>query len=167
MMWLSMPGNHCLGTSNGRFQVHNLRAQADAAYNTGTWKPPPPTTVNGCRLTSGRLGQQYRLVPEGPVSLQICRQGRSARTVSGSQTDLARLTSALDQLPTAAWGYWFVCGGTGEPAAMFILTFGYPLGPPVQVKIQQGCRPAIDNGSLQADDANSVLPLIQQRLGSN
>jgi len=37
-MWLSIPGNHCVGASNGKLIVANLRAQADAAYRTGDWK---------------------------------------------------------------------------------------------------------------------------------
>jgi hypothetical protein len=166
VMWLSMPGQHCRGASNGKFVVHNLRAQAEAAYQTGSWKPARPTTMNGCRVTAGRLGQQGHLVPDDPASVQICQQGRHSRTVSGTRADLERLTSVLNRLPTTTWGYEFSCG-TGLPTADYILTFGYRVGPSVQVSIHAGCRPAIDNGSLQAEDASGVLALVRQLLGAS
>jgi hypothetical protein len=161
-MWLAVPGEHCLGASNGPFIAHNLRAQADAAYRTDRWKPLPPTT-EGCPDGAGRLGQQDRLVPDRPVSVQLCREGKPPRTVAAKQGDLARLTAELNQLPTTPFGYVSQCGG--NPSAGYLLTFGYRVGPPVQVDIQEGCHPEVDNRSLQADDAGAVLTLVKQLLG--
>lgn len=37
-VWVSAPGNHCRGSSNGDFSTRtNLREPADAAFRTGTW----------------------------------------------------------------------------------------------------------------------------------
>jgi hypothetical protein len=164
-MWLSMPGNHCLNASNGEFVAHNLRAEAEAANRTGRWQPVRPRDIDGCSQSTGRLGQQYRFVPEYPVSVQLCRLGKQSHAVTAKQDDLARLIAALNRLPTAPWGYEFHCGGSGQPYANYVLTFGYRVGPPVQVEIQEGCRPELDNGNLQAYDASSVLPLVHQLLG--
>jgi hypothetical protein len=164
-MWLAIPGQHCLSASNGKFLAHNLRLQARAAYSTGRWNPSRPATMGGCPQAAGRLGQQDRFVPEHPVSVQLCRLGKHSRTVTAKQGDLARLTAELNRLPTARWGYEFHCGGAGIPTESYVLTFGYRVGPPVHVEIQEGCRPEIDNGSLQANSAGEVLTLVKQLLG--
>ncbi|HEY3088465.1 MAG TPA: hypothetical protein VGJ59_10435 [Jatrophihabitantaceae bacterium] len=167
-MWLAIPGQHCDGASNGEFVTHNLMGQADSAYRTGRWSSPgPPLIMGGCPQTAGRLGQQDRFVPEHPVSLQLCRLGSHSRTVTATEGDLARLTADLNRLPTTPGGRdVFQCGhGGGPPSASYVLTFGYRVGPPVQVRIDEGCRPEIDNGNLQANDASSVLPLVHQLLG--
>jgi hypothetical protein len=165
-MWLAIPGQHCDGASNGQFVTHNLMDQADSAYRTGRWNPRAPLIMGGCPQTAGRLGQQDRFVPEHPVSVQLCRIGNHSRSVTAKQHDLERLTAELNRLPTTPWGYANQCGPSGgPPSASYVLTFGYRVGPPVQVEIQEGCRPEIDNGNLQADSASSVLPLVHQLLG--
>jgi hypothetical protein len=165
-MWVSVPGQHCNGASNGRFIAPNLRAQTDSAYRTGRWSQPPPLVIAGCPQSAGRLGQQDRFVPDHPVSVQLCRLGKHSRSVTATQDDLARLTAELNRLPTMPWGYTNQCGPSGgPPSASYVLTFGYRAGPPLQVEIQEGCRPEIDNGNLQADSASSVLPLVHQLLG--
>jgi hypothetical protein len=164
-MWVSIPGNHCLNASNGVFLVHNLRLQASGAALGGRWKPLPPTDQDGCPQTAGRLRQQDRLVPERPVLLQVCRPGKQSRAVTAKQGDLARLMAELNRVPTTPWDYEFQCGSAGSPSAQYVLTFSYRVGPPVQIEIQEGCHPEIDNGSLQASDASSVLPLIKHLLG--
>jgi hypothetical protein len=164
-MWLSMPGNHCLGASNGAFLVHNLRLQAWSASLGAGWKPLPPTGPDGCPQTSGRLGQQDRLVPERPVSVELCQPGMQLITVTAKQSDVAQLTAELNRLPATSWGYESQCGSAGTPSARYLLTFRYRVGPPVQVDIQEGCHPEVDNGSLQADDAGAVLTLVKRLLG--
>jgi hypothetical protein len=166
-MWLAIPGQHCDGASNGKFVAHNLMDYAHAAYRTGRWsRPGPPLIMGGCPQTAGRLGQQDRFVPEHPVSVQLCRRGKHSPTVTAKQGDLARLTAELNRLPTTPWGYANQCGPSGgQPSASYVLTFSYRVGPSVQVEIQEGCRPEVDNGNLQADSASSVLPLVHQLLG--
>lgn len=179
-MWIAVPGNHCDGSSNGRFTTDdNLQSQAATAYRTGHWSlpSPPPARPNECASQSeGRLGQQSRLVPDEPVSATVCRPGRPsrpghpgepARTVTVSHTDLDRLVGELNRLATAPFTYGWQCGPSDTPAATYELTFTYHVGPPVQVEIDDGCRPEVDNGNLQASSAGAVLPLVQQLLGAH
>jgi hypothetical protein len=163
-MWVAIPGQHCDGASNGPFIARNLRAEADTAYRGGHWKPLPPDT-EGCPHGDGRLGQQDRFVPDRPVSLQLCREGKSPRTVTAKQDDLARLTAELNRLPTRPWGYEYQCGPAGQPSHGYVLTFGYQVGAPVAVEIEEGCHPEIENFSLQADSAGEVLTLVKRLLG--
>ena len=164
-MWLAIPGQHCSGASNGPFIAQNLRAQADTAYRTGNWKPSPPATMDGCPSSTGRLGQQDRFVPDHPVSAQLCRPGDRSSTVTATRDDVARLTAELNRLSTTPFDYRAQCGPAGRPSHFYVLTFGYRVGPPVQVDIQEGCHPEIDNGSLQADSADAVLSLVKPLLG--
>ncbi len=90
------------------------------------------------------------------------RRAVPARAVRATAAELSALRSALDTLPTTPWGSNFSCPGGAPPAASYLLTFGYLVGPPVQVTVNQRCRPAIYNGNLQAEDATAVLPLVQQ-----
>ena len=45
------------------------------------------------------------------------------------------------------------------------MVFGYQAGPAVRVVVIPSCDPAIDNGSLQAFDADTVVPLLERALG--
>jgi len=164
-MWLAIPGEHCNGASNGPFIGRNLRAQADTAFRIGHWKLSPPATTYGCPWSAGRLGQQDRFVPEHPVSVRLCRLGDRSSTVSGTPDDLARLTAQLNRLRTAPFDYHARCGPAGQSSQAYALTFGYQVGPAVQVEINEGCHPEIQNGSLQADSAGEVLTLVKQLLG--
>lgn len=155
---------HCDGASNGPFIAQNLRAQAATAYRTGRWKALPPDT-NACPRGDGRLGQQDQFVPGRPVSVRLCQEGKPPHTVGANQSDLARLTAELNQLPATPFGYGSRCGPAGQPAQGYLLTVGYRVGPPVQVDIQEGCHPEVDNGSLQANEAGGVLTLVRQLLG--
>jgi hypothetical protein len=100
------------------------------------------------------------------VAVHVCRQGNHSRTVTAKQGDLARLTTELIRLPMTSWGYESQCGRAGSPSQGYVLTFGYRVGPPVQIDIQEGCHPEIDNGSLQSDDASGVLLLVKHLLSS-
>lgn len=164
-MWLAIPGQHCSGASNGKFLAHNLGPQADTAYRTGRWKALPPTTAYDCPWSAGRLGQQDQFVPGHPVSVRLCRPGDRSSTVTANQDDLARLTAELNRLPTAPFDYHSQCGPAGQPSQGYELTFGYQVGPAVQVEIAEGCHPEIVNFSVQANDAGEVLTLVKHLLG--
>jgi hypothetical protein len=90
----------------------------------------------------------------------ICTRAAPTRTLtSGYQA----LTSALNALPTRPSTHG--CSGGAGPAAQFYeLQFSYPKGPPVQVTIDVGCHPAIDNLSLQSPSARTIVPIIQHLL---
>jgi hypothetical protein len=47
---------------------------------------------------------------------------------------------------------------------LYSLIFGYPEGPGVQIVVNTGCVPAIDNGSLQSGSARTIVPIIVRLL---
>lgn len=170
-MWVSAPGNHCLGSSNGRFVTStHVATETISAYRTGRWTPPAPTVMNGCPMSPGRLGQEHALVPATPVSVVICHgllteQITASKSRTGTKADLEGLVAALNALPTEpdrpmSMAY------CREPAqlAYYYADFLYRVGPPVTVTIAPSCRPAIHNGNLQANDATSVVPIVQRIL---
>ena len=53
-----------------------------------------------------------------------------------------------------------------RPRRFYRLLFSYPEGPPVGVDILTGCYPEIDNYSLQANSASSIVPIIHRLLRS-
>jgi hypothetical protein len=173
-VWVSAPGNHCELASNGPFTTMlNLRPWAAAAYSSGVWvldppRPDRPRDPDPCDMTLGRLGQDSAMVPTGATSVQICvalgsgpHAGYRTVTNSGAASPLARV---LNRLPTRVSTSACVSRGLlrHEP---YDLLFRYADGPPVHVRVDAQCRPSIDNGSLQAVDAESVVPLIEQALG--
>lgn len=77
---------------------------------------------------------------------------------SGTQAQV--LAAALNALPAKASNFRYKCAGSGNDAPTYVVTYTYPVGPPVHVTVRSGCSPAIDNGSLQAGTVGAVLPLI-------
>ncbi len=157
-IWVSTTADltGCVLTSNGDFTTFaNASAEAAKAVRTGRWPEPPQVSCG----SGGRLGQETVMVPAGPTSLTICA-GRMARTLtSGYQ----RLVAALNALPART--------STRECSSRppfhgqnYRLEFAYPQGPAVQVRVSAYCYPAIDNLSLQAYSAKTILPLIKQML---
>ena len=154
-IWVSTTSDPsgCVMSSNGEFTSWgNASAEAAKALHTGRW-PAPPREVS-CGF-GGRLGQETVMVPAGSTSLTICA-GRVVRTLtSGYQ----RLVNALNALPT----HLSTRGCSSRPpyhGQTYELEFAYPRGPGVQVRITAYCFPEIDNLSLQANSARTVLPLI-------
>jgi hypothetical protein len=172
--WVSAPGDHCHDASNGPFTTMlNLRPWAAAGYAAGAWVSDPPhlTPVSDrgpCSDKSqGRLGQESAMVPAGARSVQICVASSFSphagyRTVTSSEA-VAKLAQAFHRLPTQVSKSF--CRGDGHQQPPYELAFRYSEGPAVHVRVDSHCRPAIDNGSLQAADAGSVVPLIEQALG--
>jgi hypothetical protein len=154
-IWISAP-DECVGSSNGRFaSLDNVDGLAQAAYTTGQWLP---TTEPPCAST-GRLGQEHAMVPGQPSTLTICPATGPAKTFhDGFQP----LVAALNGLPTRTSNQSCKGPHAGRP---FPLAFGYPTGPAVVVTVWPGCRPSLDNTSLQARDDSTILPLITGLLG--
>jgi len=99
------------------------------------------------------------MVPAGSTSLTICA-GRMVRTLTSGYQGLV---AALNALPARA-STW---GCSSKPlfhGQNYQLEFAYPRGPAVQVRVSPYCYPAIDNLSLQAYSAKTILPLIKQML---
>jgi hypothetical protein len=174
--WVTAPGNHCLGSSNGRFLTStHVATDAAAAYRAGRWTPPAPTLADGCPTTPGRLGQEKTLVPDAPISVLVCQNfphhsvsaGFENRSRAGTSADLAALMTALNALPTEPDGQLSNCGVTDSvvPVATYRIVFSYGVGPSVAVSIAPDCLPAVSNGSLQATVASGLVPIVARILG--
>jgi len=166
----------CTTTSNGPFTSQvNIGGQIAASYRSATWAPIPPPHLTGtdhdpcAARRSGRFGQDQHLLPGRPTSIRLCAGTAGPRATTYRTAMLDRgfqpLVDALDALrtrPTTS-----ECQGDGQQATFYELLAGYADGPGVLVRIDPHCAPAIDNRSLQAADASTVLPLLQQLLPSN
>ena len=170
-IWVSAPGDHCGGASNGTFATTaNLRAPVAAAYAAGRWTVGPSSTQSGdrdpCHVgTAGRLGQETAMVPGTPVSATICKLSSSNQSSATSSTvvrDFGPLAVALNSLPTQPSTSG--CTGSGSQAVIYEALFRYSDGPPVFVRVLPNCHPSVDNGSVQGDDAGTVVPVIQNLL---
>jgi hypothetical protein len=157
-IWVSTTADltGCVMTSNGDFTTFaNVSADAAKAVRTGRWPEPPQVSCGN----GGRLGQETVMVPAGSTSLTICA-GRMVRTLTSGYQGLV---AALNALPARA-STW---GCSSKPlfhGQNYQLEFAYPRGPAVQVRVSPYCYPAIDNLSLQAYSAKTILPLIKQML---
>jgi hypothetical protein len=99
------------------------------------------------------------MVPAGSTSLTICADRRVRTVTSGYQG----LVAALNALPART----STQGCSSKPpfhGQNYQLEFAYPQGPAVQVRVSPYCYPAIDNLSLQAFSAKTILPLIERIL---
>jgi hypothetical protein len=157
-MWVSVTDdpNQCVTGTNGEFIAGSAWAAADAtkAIMSGAWPTPPPISCEG--PSSARLSDV--MVPAGSTSLTIC--AHRAHVITSNYNDLV---SALNGLKSHRWIH--ECTNTGRPGTGYWLIFGYPAGPPATVDVNTGCRPQVENGSLQADSAGNVVSIIK-RLGA-
>jgi hypothetical protein len=161
-IWISAPGNHCLGASNGRFVTNDHVADSVmTALASGVWPDPKQTTEADCQRGVGRLGQQSAMIPDTPVSLVVCDAFDGNATVNTTPAQLHAVVAALDRLPTAPDSA-FQCTGVGGSSDTYTLTFQYSVGPSVTVSVYVGCSPAVHNGSLEATDGSAVLLEIQR-----
>ncbi len=151
----------CAGASNGTFQTSAIiGGVVKKAYETGRWVAP---TASSCVSTGfGRLGQELTMVPGQPVSVAICYFKAGARLhqtmVSVSPEGLLQLRDLLNREPTFTSTNG--CHQSVNPV-FYTLIFSYGVGPPVVVSVAKGCVPAINNGSLQANDGTAAVALIQ------
>ncbi len=165
-VWVSATDdpNGCVGTTNGEFASSGVvRAQVSTAFTSGQWPAPKPVSCTPSSQDAGRLGQDTVMVPAGSTSLTIC--GSKNRTLTSGYQGLI---TALNELPTrvSSRRCSASAGGPGSYGATenYRLLFSYPQGPQVLVNIFGGCVPPIDNLSLQANNASSIVPILQQLL---
>jgi hypothetical protein len=157
-IWVSTTADAsgCVLTSNGDFTTFgNASAQAAKAVRTGRWPEPPQVSCG----RGGRLGQETMMVPAGSTSLTICA-GRIVRTLTSGYQGLV---AALNALPART----STRDCTSRPpfhGQNYQLEFAYPQGPAAQVRVSAYCYPAIDNLSLQAYSAKTILPIINRLL---
>jgi hypothetical protein len=157
--WVSLPASQC-GTSivNGKFaavvSADALNAAA-VAYRTGSW-PAVPSQPNVCSgtVTAGRLGQQSAMAPSDVASMSICRADKPYLVNASSAYG-----PILDELHSlAAQPSTETCVGTGNGG--YAVRLDYQDGPAVDIRVTPGCRPSVDNGSLQATASARLLSLL-------
>lgn len=145
--------NSCAGTTNGTTSSRSyIGPSLTTAYRAGTWKLVRPD--DPCRGSTGRRGQDERMVPEGPLSVLVCEEAvssddRPPRLEHGRQvaTALAETLNSPDTRPSANSCQQIA----GMDDRTLRLLFAYADGPPAGVQISMGCDPGINNGLLQAD----------------
>jgi hypothetical protein len=151
----------CVTTTNGTVGSRShIGRDIAAAYRTGTWNPVRPD--DPCHGSTGRRGQNERMVPGEPVSVLVCGQvshgGRSPRLEHGRQTAEA-LAATLNSLDTRPSGD--VCRRSeGVQGVDLLFLFGYLEGPPAQVRVSPACDPGVDNGLLQANLGETTLDQV-------
>jgi hypothetical protein len=159
--------NSCVSTSNGQFTSFGLVAPVvRQALGSGRWPARPRASCGGSG-GAGRLGQESAMVPAGSTGLLICSPDAHA-IGSGYQTLVSALNSLPSRLSTRVCSNRRPAGTrpAGPSHRTYRLLFSYPKGPPVLVYFHLGCYPEIDNLSLQANSASSIVPLIRRLLRS-
>jgi hypothetical protein len=143
VVWVSAPGDHCLGSTNGRDDSPvNLRADAQQAYRTGYWDSDPAVTAP-CAAAATRDGHSEPLVPDGASRVTIC-QGSPGGPVrayeyADSQPTLTggnSLTSLLK--PYAADLAPIGCTGSTSNGGL-LLIFSYPTRADVNLAATPTC----------------------------
>ncbi|MTD15469.1 hypothetical protein GIS00_16155 [Nakamurella sp. YIM 132087] len=165
--------NSCVGVGNGTFSSDvNLGPRMTQVMKTGAWPAAVPEPGSErCTAGGGRFGQQEKMVPAGVVSAEICR-------TEGEELDRVEITDGVDDLVDALNALPTIpsesgCVGTEAPAdggrptpVMYSLVFHYAEGPAVPVRVIVDCDPAIDNDSLAARDASTVIPVLDALLAA-
>jgi hypothetical protein len=127
VVWVSAPGDHCLGSTNGRDDSPvNLRADAQQAYRTGYWDSDPAVTAP-CDAAATRDGHSEPLIPDTPSRVTICRgsPGGPVRAYEYADT-LTRVNSFASLLkPYAADLAPIGCTGSTTNGGL-LLIFSYP-----------------------------------------
>lgn len=168
-VWVSAPGNHCAGATNGVFSTSsNLNRYARLALQSGHWPLDPtgkPPAEDSCRAIGvGRFGQQSTMVPGDPTSLVICADDTTRGTVRKS--GVTELVDALNRAAPTRPSTHECQPQNGAQPHDYRLRFRYPSGPDATVTVSPACRPGIDNNALQVDDARAVVAVIQGLLRS-
>ncbi|WP_088289552.1 hypothetical protein [Kineosporia sp. A_224] len=170
--------NGCDQSWNGRFATGtNLGRQLAATFDAKTWVGGQAWAVDYSAEAgpcwaprSGRLGQGRDLVPAGATSLRVCRQdfaGTSATWTSVEPADYGRLLALLDDLRTSEWDSSCSMLDPDAPTrTTYELRFDYPAGPPVVVRVDPTCRPAVMSGDREVNDAGPLVPEIERLLAA-
>jgi hypothetical protein len=178
VVWVSgaKDPNTCDQSWNGRFASGNLGDALETSFAQETWAggfswapTGPPTGSDPCGLArSGRLGDDRRIVPPGAVRLRVCRDDPqpdgATTTVSRDAHDQAAAVAAVvDGLDRHDWD--FSCTPKVNAATVtYWFVFGYAAGPPVVVRVDPNCPPAVTSGRFAVDDGTPLVRLADRLL---
>lgn len=165
-LWVKVVQHPCVTTaSNGAFMspARLLMLDAMRAGTTGRWPDIHIGNDPCAQPVDGRFGQGRHLVPSGSSGVTICSTsgGRAEQTNQLTVNDAESLISVLNSLTTRNWRLH--CSGRPSGTS-YRLLFHYRSGPDVEVNVKPHCHPEIENGALQSDNVQAVVPLIEQLL---
>lgn len=105
----------------------------------------------------------FSTAPGRARSVMICASVTTTKPVTTSDR-IEELTTQLNSaIPRASTGG---CQAVPDQSrdVRYSLEFRYPDGPSVSIRLNPGCRPSADNGSLAADVPSSVESIVRSLL---
>ena len=155
--------NGCSRSTNGDFvSPAAVGSRLDAIVGDEARRDPAPT--GSCAGWGfGRLGAPLSLAPEGDPRVTVCRNranGTEQPTrLSGEQSrEVVAALRGLTVGPSES-----SCSNTGDDySRQFRLLLDYAEGPAVWVNVSPTCTPQAFSSGLAADDAGSVIDLVEQ-----
>ncbi|MEO6996608.1 MAG: hypothetical protein ABI112_00820 [Terracoccus sp.] len=157
--------NACSPATNGDFVARKGVGSAVESIVTGPRTDPLPGSGSLCSASLGRLGDDGSLAPEGAPLVTVCRPGRDSQIPTALDVgQSAAVVAALRALPTrpSADGCSMADGAQDAQQRDFRLVLRYDEGPPAVVYVHPGCRPELFGPGLEAEDASSVVKLVDQ-----
>ena len=154
--------NSCSQSTNGDFvSGAALGVPIDAMFGAGQ---PSSAPIDPCIGSSwGRLGDDQSLAPEGAPKVTVCRLAADAAYLDTplDAVQSGQVVAELRGLTTEPTGH--TCQGSGKVSpSRFMLLLTYGSGPQVRIQVDPECAPQLLGGSLQADDASSLVRLVEQ-----
>ncbi|MDV3221078.1 hypothetical protein [Intrasporangium sp.] len=157
--------NSCSGATNGDFESRApVGGTLERLYGDDPGPVTPPAEQPTCvGWSTGRLGDDQTLVPEGSPTVTVCRLAASG---SWQETPLdedrsAQVVTELRQLPIRPT--LGMCEGA-DPGAddAFRLVLSYPRGPSVHVGVTPSCRPPVLGGGVESAEVGELVELVEQ-----
>ncbi|MGW5239578.1 hypothetical protein ACWEOW_11645 [Monashia sp. NPDC004114] len=154
--------NSCSHSTNGDFgSGEALGVTIHAMFGGGK---PAQTPTDPCfGSLTGRLGDDQSLAPEGDPNVTVCR---IAADSTYHATPLAaerskQVVAELRGLKSEPTGH--TCEGSGKvSSSRFTLLLSYDAGPQVRIQVDPECAPQVLGNGLQADEASSLVRLVEQ-----
>jgi hypothetical protein len=165
IVWVAAKGdpNSCSNSTNGDFvSPAALGSRLDAIVGDQGRRDPAPT--GACASWGfGRLGDHLSIAPEGDPRVTVCRNRadgteQPTRLSAEQSREVAAALRSLTVGPSDSG-----CSNTGDDySRQFRLVLEYAEGPAVWVNVSPTCTPQLFNSGLSADDAGSVIDLVEQ-----
>lgn len=153
--------NGCSKATNGDFVSSAAVGSLLDAIVDNRRDPAPTAACTGWGL--GRLGDHLSLAPEGDPRVTVCRI-RADGTEQPTRLSTGQSREVVAALRRLAVGVSDSgCSNTGDDySRQFRLVLDYADGPAVWVNVSPTCAPQAFSSGLAADDAGSVIDLVEQ-----
>jgi hypothetical protein len=155
--------NACSKSTNGDF-VSSAAVGSRLGAVLGDKGGRDPASTGACAGWGfGRLGDHRSIAPEGDPRVTVCRNRadgtEQALQLSAEQSrEVVAALRSLDVRPSDSG-----CSNTGDDySRQFRLVLDYAEGPAVWVNVSPTCMPQAFSSGLAADDASSVIDLVEQ-----